>query len=73
MNEIKRRQRGKPHSFENQLNTYKQRLESQMAAMREGPKRTELQKKITQVDRAIDLNQQLLIKWDQHDPHGKAR
>ena len=74
MNEqIKQRQRAIPHSFEDQLSAFKQRLERQIARLQEGPEKAALQEKICQVERAIDLNRLLSVRWDQHDPDEKAR
>jgi hypothetical protein len=57
--EIKRRQTAKHHSFEDQLIDYKRRLERELSGLQEGPEKAAIQIKISQLERAIGLNQRL--------------
>jgi hypothetical protein len=54
-----KRQRSKPHSFEDRLAAEKKRLEAKAALLREGDEREALLGKIAQIDTACHLNELL--------------
>jgi hypothetical protein len=54
-----KRQRSKPHSFEDRLAAEKKRLEAKAALLREGDEREALLGKIAQIDTASHLNELL--------------
>ena len=54
-----KRQRSKPHSFEDQLAAEKKRLEAKAALLRDGKERKALLGKIAQIDTASHLNELL--------------
>jgi hypothetical protein len=54
-----KRQRSKPHSFEDQLAAEKTRLEEKAAWLRDGDERDALRSKIAQIDTASHLNELL--------------
>jgi len=56
MNQSTKRNRSKPHRFEEQLAKYKVRLEAQLKKLSEGPEKEDLRKKIEQLGVAARMN-----------------
>lgn len=56
-----KRQRSKPHSFEDQLAAEKKRLEEKVASLRDERERKALLSKIAQIDVASRLNELLRV------------
>jgi cell division protein FtsB len=54
-----KRQRSKPHSFEDQLAAEKKRLEERAALLRDGHERKAMLSKIARIDTASHLNELL--------------
>jgi hypothetical protein len=68
-----KRQRSKPHSFEDRLAAEKKRLEEKAALLRDGDERTALLGKIAQIDTASHLNELLRhprSRGSDQDPSG---
>ena len=69
-----KRQRSKPHSFEDQLAAEKKRLEEKAALLRDGDERKALLGKIAQIDTASHLNDLLRSprsRASDQDPSGQ--
>jgi hypothetical protein len=56
---MQKRNRSKPHSFENKIAAEKARAEAQLAGITHGPERDALAQKIRQLDTASHLNEWL--------------
>ncbi|SIO19526.1 hypothetical protein SAMN05443247_02697 [Bradyrhizobium erythrophlei] len=50
------RKRSEPHSFEQRLEAYRQRLEAEAARLPRGSERDEIMKRIELLQRAADIN-----------------
>lgn len=56
---MKHRRRSAPHTFEDQIEAEKSRLEAQAASLLPGPQKDELLKKIRQLETAAHMNEWL--------------